>query len=261
MNKISQRNFGMLMVLTVFFSGPSLAIAKKPIPPAKEAAAISVVARSKSDSGDYAMCADLYHQAYALDPGFIGYLYSAARCEQKAELLDRAEKHYRVFLQRSPEDTSLAKRAKKHLIALMELRKQTPMQSSPPLSKNSSLAAPSPEPGGVNSTSFRGWSLLSGGVLASVGGGYLLKLGGDKKNQLKDQLSNRSQGYIVGITLANAQEDERAYRLNYVAGGLLIGAGVAAVVSGVWWLKGAPYELSVAPSRGGGGMVQGTFSW
>ncbi len=96
---------------------PAQAASKK-----EEAAALSVVAGAKAKSGQHKICAEMYVQCYRLDPSFLGYLYSAARCAQKAGNLDDAEKHYREFDLRAPTEHPLRKRTALHLKEIMVAR-------------------------------------------------------------------------------------------------------------------------------------------
>lgn len=70
----------------------------------EEAAALSVVAKSKADAGDFALAAELYQQAFRSDATELGYLYSAARCWHKAVRWPEAELAYDDFLKRAPAD-------------------------------------------------------------------------------------------------------------------------------------------------------------
>ncbi len=260
MHTIGQRGLSLLVISILSFSGERAAFAENILSRVKEAAAISVVAHSKSSSKDYNMCAELYHQAFVLDPNNLGYLYSAARCEQKGELLDRAEKHYRVFLQRSSEDSSLAQRARNHLQEIIEFRKVSPPAPVEAPQLKSQPSSPLPKATGVDPNTLRRWSLISGALLVASGGGYFLTQGHKNEELLNDKLSNTSQGYIVGITPKQAQRDERGYRTQYTLGGLLIGAGLGAFAAGTWYFKAAPEGIKLAISDGGA-SVQGTFSW
>ncbi len=80
-----------------------------------EAAAVSIVAATKAKAGDFAMCRELFLQAYRLDPAFLGYLYSAARCAHKGGDLDAAERDYRAFVERAAAEDPMRERADQHL--------------------------------------------------------------------------------------------------------------------------------------------------
>jgi hypothetical protein len=47
---------------------------------AKEAAALSQVAATKNDAGEFKLCAEFYLQAFRTDPAYLAYLFGAARC-------------------------------------------------------------------------------------------------------------------------------------------------------------------------------------
>ena len=65
---------------------------------AKQAMAASILAKSELDAGHFAKAAELYHQAFKVFPGEPGYLFSAARAEDKGEVLPAAERDYQEFL-------------------------------------------------------------------------------------------------------------------------------------------------------------------
>lgn len=64
---------------------------------AEQAAAISLAARTQAQQGNFTHCAAMYHEAFGLDGKTPGYLFSAARCEQKAGAFAEAIEHFRRF--------------------------------------------------------------------------------------------------------------------------------------------------------------------
>lgn len=84
----------------------------------KQAIAASVLAKAAHQRGQFAEAAKLYRQAYALDPTTFGYLYSSARCEQKAGNSDAARELYTKFLASGGEKTRFASKAKTYLLEL-----------------------------------------------------------------------------------------------------------------------------------------------
>ncbi len=89
------------VVLAVAFSGilgtAAFANTPKALSRAEQAAAVSLAARAQAQQGNYAHCASMYHEAFGLDGEVPGYLFSAARCEQKAGAWAEAIEHYKRF--------------------------------------------------------------------------------------------------------------------------------------------------------------------
>ena len=71
----------------------------------------------------YKEAAKLFHQAYSLHP-LPGFLFNAARSEQRAFQLDLAEKHYKEVLLLKDLDAKTRKRATFHLGEVVEMRKR-----------------------------------------------------------------------------------------------------------------------------------------
>lgn len=238
----------------------------------EEAAAISQVAAAKDKEGDYAMCASLFQRAYQTDPSYLGYLFSAARCEQKAGDLDAAERDYRLFLARNPKGDKLSEKAQQQLDQILAERKKGPVAGPAAVGKpadtaDPKLAAP-PTPADLahpatptalppQATSTRAWvAIVTGGALVAAGMG-LTWSGLGLRTDLENQLAQRQQGLIVGMTPVEAHERESAYRLRLGAGvgGAVVGAAVLG--AGIWWLGDKPgaASLTTGPAPLGIGLA------
>lgn len=252
---------------------PALAAESKPKnrDPKEEAAAISQVADAKNTAGDYAMCGDLFQQAYRTDPSYLGYLFSAARCEQKAGQLDAAERDFRLFLARCPQTDKLVEKAKKFLDEILEERKKVavakvePSKPDPakPDPTRPDLPAPGPGAAGAAATGtapagtaagavdaglrkgarepaprLAPWAATLGGAAVLVAGGAVMAVGLSQRADLRDQLTPSSPGgLIVGVTPQEARSRQSAAQNWVTAGAVGIGLGAVALGLGAWWLS------------------------
>lgn len=237
-----------------------------------EAAALSAVAATKAKAGEFALCASLFHEAYRKDPAFLGYLYSAARCEQKAGDLDAAERDYRQFLARSAPGAQLTDKAKENLDEILEARKNAPV---PPTSPNKTAPSevppvqdprplppeppvpivvfkepPPPPPAGWQRPV--GWASVLGGGALLAAGTWLTLSGLDRRDVLQTSLAKQENGLVIGSTAAEAHAEESAYRSQLKLGGTAIGLGVVAAAAGTWLLVKTPArQVEVAPVPAG----------
>ena len=82
----------------------------------KRAMASSVLARGELDAGNFDKAAELYHSAFKLHAAEPGYLYSAARAEEKGGDLVGAERDYQLFLKVAPPKHEKYEAAKNNLL-------------------------------------------------------------------------------------------------------------------------------------------------
>jgi tetratricopeptide (TPR) repeat protein len=83
--------------------------------PQKAAEAMAHKAAAAYEQGDHSRAAQLYFEAYRQDPQRPDYLYGAARSEQIAGLLDRAEEHFAAFIALPGADPQRVEQAKGRL--------------------------------------------------------------------------------------------------------------------------------------------------
>lgn len=229
--------------------------------PKQEAAALSVVAGAKAKAGDYKLCAEMYQQCYRLDPSFLGYLYSAARCAQKGGQIDLAEKHYREFISRSPAEHPLRPRADAHMKELMQARRVAaekqalaekaaaekaaaekakaaapkPTMDSKPIvaARNGDTRVRKAAPG-MSGRALRGWIGVGGGaVMAGVASWLAWRAKSDFDALKVDVSLPAGTSLIDSITYAEAVKRNDAIRsgttMAAVTGGLaLVAAGAGA---------------------------------
>lgn len=258
-----------------------------------EAAAISQVAGAKAKAGEFALCAALFHQAYAKDPGYLAYLFSAARCAQKAGELDSAERDFRTYLARCPKGDKLAEKADQYLAEILEERKKAPpaaptpaatpgpdkagfpdkagapdraavpdkpagaphLEPPAPVEKSADLAPKTPAVVRADQSPSRGglWLAL-GGVALMAGGAVLWAQGQSQASDLDSELGGRGDGLVLNQSHAAAMS--RQDDANRAIG---LGLGVAvvgALLTGAgswWWLKAPADRAGISSVRLGPG--------
>jgi tetratricopeptide (TPR) repeat protein len=229
-----------------------------------EAAAISQVAARKHEAGDFALCANLYHQAYRTDSTYLGYLFSAARCAQKAGDLDGAERDYRLFLELSPDGEPLNEKAHAFLTEVAEARKVAEAQKKAAEEAEASRNVVVPplvviKPAPPQESHALAWTATVGGGLLVVAGGVLIAQAASLRSDLKAQLSHHEPGLVVGLTPAQAHDQESTYRTRMGLGTGVAVLGLAAAGAGIW-LFGRPQQVTLVPgpTAAGAGLA---FAW
>lgn len=225
----------------------------------EEAAAVSQVAAAKNVAGEFTLCGNLYQQAYRTDPSFLGYLFSAARCEQKAGDLDAGERDFRLFLARSPSGDDLNEKAQQFLDEILDVRRKAVAAKAaepvvPPVVPVPTVNRVDPPGHGLAWT-----SLIGGGVLVAAGG-LLVANGLALRTDLETALVHKDGGLIADSTPEAARASESTYRTRLALGAGLATAGVAAIGVGVWLYGRAPKQVAVTagPAPLGIGL---TLAW
>ncbi len=227
----------------------------------EEAAAISQVAEEKNNAGDFAMCGELFQKAYRLDPSYLGYLFSAARCEQKAGQLDAAERDYRQFIARTPPGDKLAEKAKKYLDEILEERKKAPPADVKPADSKPEEVKPAvtkpaevkPAEGDAATPEVtvpkaaepkvpqQVWMTVIGGATLAVVGVALIGIGAAQRANLQADLTAQSDGgLITSTTPAAARDRESSYRTAMYSGAACVALGAAATGFGLWLWHAEP---------------------
>jgi len=249
---------------------------------AEEAAALSVVAKSKADAGEFALAAELYQQAFRSDPAELGYLYSAARCWHKAVRWTEAEAAYDDFIKRAaPDHPQRAKalqfveevRKAKHDDAarqkaldelkleqarLAEERQKLQAQQQHAAQAEAArkqaeqdLAARLAAQGDSNTAALRpiGLAAAGGGVVLAGVGAWLLWTGLDSADQLQADLARKDgAGKITGIPREAAVTKRSVAVRDQVVGGALMAVGVLAGGVGGWLaLDSGKAKVAVGP--------------
>ena len=234
------RPIAVLLAILVAAPAPLWAQASSKV---EEAAALSVVAAAKAKAGQHKLCADMFVQAYKLDPSYLGYLYSAARCSQKAADLDGAEQGYRAFLARAPKEHPLRGRATDHLAEIVKRREgqQSPTETGgkKPEKPGAEQGQPKPNPllpppRPMPTMVKLGWGGVAGGILLlGAGTATLMSVSGDRDDLEKKLVQDRQSGLVGGISHAEATEQAATINATNVLGFTLAGLGAVAAISGV----------------------------
>lgn len=231
----------------------------------EEAAAISQVATAKHQSGEFALCAELFHQAYDKDPTYLPYLFSAARCLHKKGDLDGAERDYRQFLARSPKGGQLTDKAQEFLDQLLEARKKAdaakaaepkkdpepvkaaePARTITPAVADPPLVAHQPAPEPLRPLQWAGYAMAAVGAIGAVVGAIEYAGARNDRAALADQLQPKG-ALVTGMTQAEALQRDDAWRSKAAFGSTLGGIGAAMAICGGYLALSSPPKVAVGP--------------
>ncbi len=274
MRHLVSRAIGGLVALSLLL--PSAGFATK-LDKAEQAAAISIAARGKAQAGDFKTCAELYHQAWLMDASERGYLYSAARCEQKAGLLTRASQDYARYLDGATANDALAQKARAHQIevqaalrreaatkARVEALKRADQQreaarkasqARSQAAQKAKMTAMAKKGSAATTARPMAWSGVGGGVAVAAVGGWLLWSASSSIATLEGQLANKQDGRIVGISHEKATAAQSSANVRAGAGIAMVGVGLAAMGFGTWLLLRKQTSVSVAPMGAGASLL------
>ena len=221
---------------------------------------------------EYDACAAMYLEAHKLDPNTLGYLYSAARCEQKAGKFDRAIEHYSAVLARASSGDPLALKSAQHKAECEAAwrkvqadkaeaarkaeatRKAEAARKAEAQRKAAALAHKAGAPGvaAKQPDGWRkptGWATIAVGVAAVGAGVYLLNAGSSELAELEAQLAKRdANDKIIGITYDDAEVRQGSANRKTGLGGALLGAGLLSGGIGAWLVWTSPGKrVSVKP--------------
>ena len=255
---------------------PSAGFATK-LDKAEQAAAISIAARGKARTGDFKTCAELYHQAWIMDASERGYLYSAARCEQKAGLLTRANQDYARYLDGATANDALAQKARAHqaevraalqreaatklrvqAVERADQRREAARKASlaqAQAAKKAKMAATATKSTTTASARPMAWSTVGGGVAVAAVGGWLLWSASSSITTLEGQLAEKQDGRIVGISHEKATSAQSSANARAGAGIAMLGVGLAATGFGTWLLLQKQTSVSLAPMGAGASLL------
>lgn len=255
----------------------------------EEAAALSVVAKNKADSGEFALAAELYMQAFRIFPKETGYLYSAARCFHKAGRWEEAERTYGEFARlAAPDHPSRSKAVayqeevrrvgadegerRRAIQRLEEERKQLADERALQAKKQAeeqkdqalrrqldeqarlrTQAELQAQQGRWRTTA--GWSLAGTGLVVTAVGAWLLWSGLDTATGLESDLAvtDPATGKISGIGRDDALAVREEALQDQTVGGSLVAVGLLGASAGLWLALGdrGPASPTVAVRPGG----------
>lgn len=244
------------LTLATLFALPANAMAAQ-LSKAEEAAAVSIAARAKAREGRFGLCATMYHEAWRMDPKQPGYLYSAARCEQKAGQLAKAERDYLAFMKTVSAGHQMYGRANQHLreVRAAQARqlakrraaavrqgkdKGKGAKNKPPV-KATARKVPKPNGGaaggvrrGADDGALLGWTVAGTGAALSGVGIWLLMDAASRIADLEQRLTRDGDNPITAISHDDAVAEQDAANLRRGLGFALTGVGVAGVGLGAW---------------------------
>jgi len=277
------------VALTVaFVASVPHAYAQVKLSKAEEAAALSQAARGKYKEKRFKVCAAMYREAFNTDRSQVGYLYSAALCDQKGGNFTAAERDYRKVLGLVTPEHPLAAKAQKHaaecqasLVAKQRSdaarrraewqRKQAAAKRARQARARAALAAQKRKNKAAQLRKLEmakkpewqrpvGWGAIAAGMITAGVGGWLIIDGMADIESLQSKLDRTDDaGQINGIhrdDAVTAQDDANTKQLG---GGAAIAVGVAIASVGAWMLAPDPVKkgtkTSLAPSANGRGLV------
>lgn len=252
----------------------------------EEAAALSIVAKSKADAGDYATAGELYLQSWQLDGKEAGYLYSAARCFHKASQWDKAAGAYRSFLQAAPASHPGRAKAEEYLgeceraavaakeqerkrkederraqeKAAEDKRRQVEQAAKEAAARELAAKDKAAREAAALLAKQRaeaqawktpaGWSALGVGVASLALGSIWVGGGMAARSDLEAELAKKDDaGRIIGIRRNDALSRQSAANGDIALGAGLVGAGLALAGVGGWLLLTRPAaQVAVGPS-------------
>ena len=237
--------------------------------PAAEAAMGALkLARHHYGKGEYKRAAALFHQAFELNP-LADFLYNAARAEQRAFELDLAERDFKRLLQLPDASAEVQRRSKLHLAEIAESRgamarrekevrarlaKDSAAQADD--AKLAAVAVPK-RSDGVGWQAPTGWALSGLGAVTLGAAAWLAVSAVSDQDALDKRTAKDAYGLIRGISLADYQARKTGIDGQIDLSRILVGAGAAATVAGVWLLWRSPGKGSarLVPMAGGRGLA------
>ncbi len=187
-----------------------------------------------------------FHAAFALDGKAI-YLFNAARAEQRALLLDAAQRDYLRVLELPDVPEPMRQRCAVHLDEIRTTRARTEGKDAAPTS--GVLAAPA-APGWRRPV---GIATIATGAVSSAVGAVVLGIALGDDNALSEAVRAKdAAGKIRDIDYHTYDQRRRAIERNHTLGHGLLWAGVVVAGVGGWLaLDQRPGAVTVQPAPGG----------
>jgi tetratricopeptide (TPR) repeat protein len=226
-------------------------------------------------SGNPALAAELYLQAYKTAPGRVDWLFKTAVAEQMAENFQASLQHFDQYLALAPlgadeRGQAVAREAflrqKLGLAPLKVIEKTVVQPAGTTQPEPDKQLAPDRvgtpvvnQPAETTRPMWPGWVAIGGGVAALAGGALLLADAQSQAAQLtKDQ--NHDSGQLI-TTMSRETALSRASAINNRAaiGWTLAGVGVAASGFGIWWLARHPQQTAIILPTANGAQLAVRF--
>ena len=234
----------LLAIFTLAFvgSGPRAAFAAPTVSQSatEKARQLATAAKGRAKAKRFDLAAEMFHEAFKINPGAWAFLFSAARCEQLDGQFAAAKRDYTKYLSFSTGDHKLRERAQGFLREVNEelVRKRAAeqvereeadkraakadAQAKKQRKEETALAIQAKDPGPV------AWGLLAaGGVGAGVGAFLLVSAIGDQSDLDADLTVTGTGGKVSGITFDEAKERQSSIDLSRTVGVIALGTGAA----------------------------------
>jgi len=227
-------------------------------------------AQSMQGRGDKRLAAQLWQDAFALNPQRVDWLVRAGRLQEDVGDKDAAIATYRRYIQDAPATASDQAEAHARLAILAPAVTGPAPGAAPPAAKPAleetavhpvpvveQSAVPSQE--GASLRKLGGWASLGAGGVLTVTGIVFYALAAQDDSALQSALARRdAQGHITGVSLAEARTRQDKIDTGKTTGVILGGVGVAAMGLGAWLWLGEPAKVAVLPTWNGANL---TMRW
>jgi tetratricopeptide (TPR) repeat protein len=200
-------------------------------------------------AGDYSRAGALFFDAYELSKAS-AQLRNAAKAYQKADDLERAEDLWSRYLELDSISGSERSEAEAQLALIEERRKAATAEeearrareeAAHPKTITATIAVAPPTPA-AEPSHFQLPAgpivMLAIGAASAIGGAVVYTVGNNRLEDLDDKLEQKdSGGLIIGIHVADAQDDLDSVNRDYTVAAVLGSiAGAALITGAVWWL-------------------------
>lgn len=248
---------------------------------------LAVVAKERAKAKRFDLAAEMFHEAFAMNPTAWAFLFSAARCEQLDGKLTTAKRDYTRYLSYSKGDHGLRVRAqgflkeveadveKKRAAAAAERDEETAKDAAKTANEAAKQADIDAKRSAeaqqriqsANGSSTLSYALLGGGGLGLGIGAFMLVKASSDKDDLDARLATVGDGgKITGITAAEAQELQDGADLSRTIGAVAIATGAVLAGAAGYLLAGGPaspaasvsWNFAPAPN---GAMASLRFAW
>lgn len=246
----------------------------------KAGQAMLEVATAEYKAGDFKKASEHFHACFDVDPKNLVCLFNAARSEQRAFLLDKAEEDFNLYLKLAPaSDEQGRKRAGVHLDEIRDLKAQLakkeeearkaanptpPVGPTGPAEKKAEAGPPAggvarevPAPEGEWKRTGRWVALGGGAALLAVGAAILASASGAQSDLEAEMGPANTAGKFTGVGYADYKSRQESINSQIVMADALLVGGVAVAAAGAWMALTAPdtpsprATLQVAPQPGG----------
>lgn len=208
------------------------------------------IARFHYKKGNFVQCAQMFHQAYGLQPR-VEFLFNAARCEQRAMKLDLAEKHFEACLKVVNAPQAVSRRARLHLGEIKSTRIAIAKARNEGMA--SARVATRKQPRAPHDAWKRptGWASVGVGALLLGAGAWLAVSYASGQSALDEKTGQtNAAGQITGVTWAAYETEQTRLNGQAAARSGLIAGGAVVAGAGIWMLLTAnktPQRAALVP--------------